>query len=174
MQLHGFQPVVPVRLEGQDAALRFSGEPHAGEFARAGPKGAGDGAVAVRRRKPADPDAALFRQLVCNHAVEPCRRVAHHFSVQRLSRLIARTGTQPFGCDIPGDVPEPMPDEVFRNDEVLAVSAAPAQDDVGMRMARIVMVGCDPGEARAELDFGPRHHFSRVGWQVSDFVAALS
>ncbi|MFN7180717.1 hypothetical protein [Hyphomonas sp.] len=66
-----------------------------------------------------------------------------------------------------------MPDEVFRNDEVLAVGAAPAQDDVGMRMTRIMMVGRDPGETRAKLDFGPRHHFPRVGWQVSDFITAF-
>ena len=40
MQLHRFQPVLPVRLEGKDAALRFCGEPHAGEFAP-GPEGRG-------------------------------------------------------------------------------------------------------------------------------------
>lgn len=174
MQLHGFQPVLPVRLEGEAAALRFSGKPHAGELARAGPKGAGDGAVAVRGRKAADPNAALFRQLVSNHPVEPCRRMTQHLAVKRLSRLITRARAQPFGCHIPGNVPEPMPDEVFRNDEVLAVRAAPAQDDVGMRMTRIVMVGSDPGEARAKLDFGPRHHFPRVGGQVPNFISALS
>ena len=173
MQLHGFQPVLPVRLKGKDAALRFCGEPHAGEFARPGPKGAGDGAVAVWGRKAADADACIFRQLVSDHAVEPCRGMAHHLALERLARLIARTGAQPFGSNVPGNVPEPMPDEVFRNDEVLAVGAPPAQDDVGMRMPSIVMVGRDPGETRAELDFGPRHHFSRIGWQVSDFVTPL-
>lgn len=173
MQFHGFQPVLPVRLKGQDAALRFSGEPHAGELARAGPQGAGDGAVAVRGYKAAHSDTSLFRQLVCNHAVEPCQRVAHHFSVERLARLIARTGTQPFGGDIPRDVSEPMPDQVFRNDKVLPVGPAPAQDDVGVGMSGIVMVGRDPGETRAQLDLGARHHFPRIRRQVSDFISAL-
>jgi hypothetical protein len=99
--------------------------------------------------------------------------MTQHLAVKRLSRLITRARAQPFGCHIPGNVPEPMPDEVCRNDEVLSVGAAPAQDDVGMRMTRIVMVGRDSRETRAELDFGPRHHFPRVGWQVSDFIASL-
>ena len=85
--LHGFQPVLPVRLEGEDAAPRFSGEPHAGKFARPGPHRA----VAVR------------------------------------GRLIAGSRSQPFGCDVPGDVAKSMPDHVLWNDKVLPIGAASAQ-----------------------------------------------
>jgi hypothetical protein len=65
-----------------------------------------------------------------------------------------------------------MAHEVSGQDEVLAPGpaggATPAQDEVGVRVAGVVVVDGDPGQACAELCLGAGHHLAGEGRQVGE------
>ena len=62
--------------------------------------------------------------------------------------------------------------EVLRQDQVLAVGAPPAQDEVGIRIVGAVVVDRDPLQLRSQLRLGAGHHLAGEGWQVGDQLAA--
>ncbi len=65
------------------------------------------------------------------------------------------------GCKFLRAPPESMRDIVPRDDEVLPVISAPAQDDMDVRVIGVVVIDGDPVEFRSQIAFRRRHDVAR-------------
>src|SRR5258708_7187185 len=77
------------------------------------------------------------------------------------------------GDPLGGAIAKSPADVGAADDQVLAVVASPADEDMDMRVVGIPVVDRDPIEPGAEIAFGIRHHLTGEGPQILQFTAVL-
>ena len=118
-------------------------------------------------------DHALLLLLAQEHLVEPGHALGLDLVLQLCLKLDLALVTQFPGDQLARPVADAVGDIVAGNVEDAAVIEHAADDDVGVRMARVVMVDRDPVEAGGQIQFHLAHEVTGEATKVSHFGCIL-